>query len=278
MSVQLVIDDGSPNWWDSTAIWVVPGTDPLGAPGMPIVGQQAYLWARVRNAGSTDVQQAKVDFWVANPSLQLRKSIARHIGAAFTDVAAGGSQDVLCLVPWSVELVNGGHECVIAEASSPADPLSPAPTDPDLIDPPTYRQVAQRNLSVLMMSQMMMKVVTIGVHAGARAGRAASVELLTGGELDAASLKALGLKARNPADDRALAAGLSLEGGCARHMPEDRRLRLKLEPGTSSAVHLHLHASERLGRDHYALVRVVEHIGDKLAGGITFVVTAAEGR
>ena len=130
MAVELLIRDGSPYWWESPDIWVVPGTDPGGAPGTPAVGQQAYLWATVRNEGDLDVSQVQVDFWVANPSLQIRKSTANHIGTAFADITAGGSQDVLCLAPWQVTLVNGGHECVVVEASSPADPLSPPPAIP----------------------------------------------------------------------------------------------------------------------------------------------------
>ena len=38
MAVELLIRDGSPDWWESPDIWVVPGTDPGGAPGTPVVG------------------------------------------------------------------------------------------------------------------------------------------------------------------------------------------------------------------------------------------------
>jgi len=42
-------------------VWVAPGTDPEGTPGIP-VGQAVYLWARVRNAGHDSVDNAVVLF------------------------------------------------------------------------------------------------------------------------------------------------------------------------------------------------------------------------
>ncbi len=69
MGVKLVIRDGSPDWWESPDIWVVPGTDPNGPPGIPVSGKSAYLWAMVTNQGDVDALQVQVDFWVANPTL-----------------------------------------------------------------------------------------------------------------------------------------------------------------------------------------------------------------
>ena len=276
MAVQLLIEDGSPYYWNSGAIWAVPGSDPLGAPAVPVVGGQAYLWARVRNTGETDVSQAKVSFWIANPSLSLRKSTARLIGSAFADVTAGGSQDVLCLVPWTVELVNNGHECIIAEASSSYDPLAPAPADPDLIYPATYRQVAQRNLNVLLVSPFMSQHLTIGVHAGARAGRQAWAEIRHGGELDRTQLEQLGVRARRPAAKPAIHASLSLEP-CGREKRKvDERVQIEIPAGRSVALHLDVQAKDRLNPEEYHLITVVEHSGDRVLGGITFVVTSAE--
>src|SRR5579859_4220950 len=169
MPVILLIRDGTPNWWESPDIWVVPGTDPSGPAGTPIVGQIAYLWANITNQGDVDATQVQVDFWVANPSMQIRKSTSNHVGTAYADISAGMSQDVLCLVPWNVTLVNGGHECVVVEASSPADPLSPAPADPDVLDAPTYRQIAQRNLSVATMMGQVRREIILSIHEGARA-------------------------------------------------------------------------------------------------------------
>ena len=84
---------------------------------------------------------------------------------------------MLCLVPWHVTLVNGGHECAVVEASSPADPLSPPPIDPDVLDAPGYRQIAQRNLSVLIVAGTIRDELLVTVCAGARADKTAVIEV-----------------------------------------------------------------------------------------------------
>jgi hypothetical protein len=147
MSVELEIVDGSPHWWASPNIWVVPG-DPSGAPGMPVVGEDCFLYARVTNNGTTAVQNATVRFYWANPSVGFDRTTANHIGDANVSLDAGETQDVLCLIPWVPIFVNGGHECVLAEAfHSTDDPLPMTPA----FNVPTDRHVAQRNLSVVMM-------------------------------------------------------------------------------------------------------------------------------
>lgn len=152
MSVQLEIQDGSPHWWLSPDIWTVPGNDPQGTPGLPIVGMPCYVWARVHNTGSDPVQNATVRYYWANPSVGFDRNTANHIGTANVSLNAGETQDVLCLVPWMPSFVNNGHECVLAEAFHPS--LDPLPASP-AFNVPTDRHVAQRNLSVLMMSKMM---------------------------------------------------------------------------------------------------------------------------
>lgn len=152
MSVQLEIQDGSPNWWLSLDIWTVPGDDPEGAPGMPIVGQSCYLWARVHNTGDSAVTNATVRFYWANPSVGFDRSSANHIGNANVSLAVGETKEVLCLVAWQPIFVNGGHECVLAEAfHTSQDPL-PATL---AFNVPTDRHVAQRNLSVLQTAPKM---------------------------------------------------------------------------------------------------------------------------
>jgi hypothetical protein len=279
VAVELLIRDGSPDWWESPDIWVVPGTDPGGAPGTPVVGMPAYLWATVRNEGDLDALQVQVDFWVADPSLQIRKSTANHIGTAFADIAAGGSQDVLCLVPWHVTLVNGGHECVVVEASSPADPLSPPPADPDVLDPPDYRQIAQRNLSVLTVSGMIRSEFIITVSAGARADKAAVIEVVEGDALPAELLGSLGLKTRRYVGAERISAGLSERSLCGQERAEgDRALRLAVPRGTSAAAYLSVAAREPLAPEEYAVIRVVERDQERVAGGLSVVIVQAGNR
>ena len=67
----------------------------------------------------------------------------------------GQTADVLCLTPWTPTWVNGGHECLIAEVVSSADPPPPrTPADP--FDPPGERQMAQRNLNLVASSSRLL--------------------------------------------------------------------------------------------------------------------------
>jgi hypothetical protein len=146
MPVQLEIHDGNP-WWASPDIWVVPGDDPNGPIGSPVAGTPAYVWARVTNNGETAVSDATVRFYWANPSVGVDRTTANLIGTAFVALAGGQSDEVLCLTQWVPVFVNGGHECLVAEAFHPSlDPL-PATTD---FNVPTDRHVAQLNVSVAM--------------------------------------------------------------------------------------------------------------------------------
>ena len=275
MAIELLIRDGSPDWWESPDIWVVPGSDPNGAPGTPVVGNPAYLWATVRNEGDEDASQVQVDFWVANPSLQIRKSTANHIGTAFADVAAGSSQDVLCLVPWNVTLVNGGHECVVVEASDSADPLTPAPADPDVLDAPTYRQIAQRNLSVAVVSGSSAREVVIAVNAGVRADKVVEVELIDGRPLQSEALASLGVKVDRYIEPEQLSIALSHESMCGREAADGAKaLRLEVPRGTSAAVYLSVAGRRPLQPDEYSVVRVVEREGGRVIGGLSVVVQA----
>src|SRR6218665_2877518 len=148
VSAQLEIRDGTP-WWLSPDLWVVPGDDPSGAAGSPIAGQNNYLWARVRNTGDRAVSMARVDFFWSNPATGVLRSTSQQIGSplphppppgqqkltslsptpargvlrstsqqigsSFTDLAPGETKEVLCVSPWVPVIVNGGHECVVAQ-------------------------------------------------------------------------------------------------------------------------------------------------------------------
>jgi hypothetical protein len=130
VAVELLIQDGSPDWWESPDIRVVPGTDPSGAAETPIVGKPAYLWATVRNEGDVDASQVQVDFWVANPSLQIRKSTANHIGTAFADVAAGSAQEFNRTAPGTPPFIAArtvGGNFVASAVSIKFDPSLPRP-------------------------------------------------------------------------------------------------------------------------------------------------------
>lgn len=145
MAVQLEVADGTP-WYLSDDIWTVPN-DPEGPPAQPVVGQPCYLWARVQNDGTTRVENALVRFYWANPSVGFDRTTASLIGTSNVTLDPKSASDVLCLAPWVPVFVNGGHECVLAEAFHPS--LDPLPASP-VFDVPTDRHVAQRNLNVII--------------------------------------------------------------------------------------------------------------------------------
>jgi len=264
MSASLEIDDGSPWWWESLDIWVVPGTDPLGSPGAPVAGEPAYVWARVHNRGDIDVSSVLVNFWWSNPTTGVTRSLSNFIGNAYVDVAAGATEEVLCLSAWMPTIVNDGHECLVCEAISTADPLVPAPGDP--FDPFTYHQVAQRNLSVLGAAPV---AASLQMAQGSFGGGEIVLLVEIGGILDDAALVTLGLQEWRPAQEPFVRAGLASSPAC--DVEFDEQLRVETRPGQVAGAFLHIRPVEVARKGEYTLVRVRE-TGTDAAGGITYVV------
>lgn len=270
MPAHLLIRDGSP-WWLSPDVWVVPGNDPNGTEGSPIAGMPAYLWARVSNTGNVDVSGCRVDFYWADPSAQMVVGVATFIGSAFADIAAGDTQDVLCLVPWTPVTVNGGHECVLAVAHGAGDqnPIPDPLPNGYAFDPPSHDQVAQLNLSVLQASMLSMPLMVF-VNAVDRVGKRAQLSVEFGGDLDDGLLKRLGLKSLKPAREPLVEVKFGQKPRCSD--PEaTRTLKLEVPRGGRSAVFVHIDA-QRLPRGHYQLVHVLERSGDKVVGGVSYLV------
>lgn len=160
MSVELSIDDGNP-WYLSPDIWVVPGNDPNGPIGMPVAHKPAYVWVRVNNRGTAPVSNAVVRYYWADPSTAVTVSTANLIGVSYVSLNPGEEKDVLCLSPWIPTWANNGHECLIAEAFSVEDPL-PQRGAGDTFDVPNDRHVAQRNISVIYASSMVIHPFIVG--------------------------------------------------------------------------------------------------------------------
>jgi hypothetical protein len=272
VAVQLLIRDGNPYWYLSPDIWVVPGTDPSGSPGSPIAGQTAYLWARVANTGSTDANGVRVDFYWANPALQVTRSNATLIGSAYADVPAGGAQDALCLVPWTPVIVNDGHECLVAVANHPGDPL-PSPL-PDAFDPPTYAQVAQKNLTVLVVG-MHALMLTITVSGRERTDKSVTLTSELGGELDAGTLASVGLRGFRPAKEHAVEVGLDqVRRNVGDKDPIGKgEITLAVSRRTSAALYVTIR-SKNLAENEYQLVQIVERAKDKVLGGLGLLVVS----
>jgi len=270
MSVQLLIRDGNPYWYLSPDIWVVPGNDPSGPPGSPIAGQPSYLWAHVANTGDTDVSGVRVDFYWANPAFQVLRSTSTMVGSAFADVAAGGGQDALCLVAWIPVMVNNGHECLVAVANHSADPLPSPP--PDDFDPPAYRQVAQKNLTVLQAS-MHSFPRSLTIPGSQRSEKAVEVVAEVGGELDELSLQRLGLRDIRPTRDKMVEVGLDHNPQCfgEKERLGPTRLQIVVPRGQSTSIYASIRARQ-LAKNEYQLVRFEEKQDGKVLGGLAFVV------
>lgn len=274
MTVELEIRDGSPSWWNSPDIWVVPGNDPNGSPGQPIAGQAAYLWGRVHNNGSSPANSARVNFYWSNPATGVLRSNSTLIGTSFVDLDPGETQEVLCLTPWIPTIVNDGHECVVAEVIHAADPL-PNPL-PDAFDPPAYEQIAQRNLSVLSMTSAMM-ILPIQISAPAREKKSFEIAVHFAEEIDPKSLHQLGIRKLKYSDAPLVNAELSLNRECGKINQKSCccHLHVDLSPGTSKAVYLKVD-SRGLKPGLYTPIDVVAKEGKKVVGGVTFIAVSSE--
>jgi hypothetical protein len=269
----LEIEDGNP-WWLSPDIWVVPGNDPNGAPGQPTAGEPAFLWARVHNKGEQSATGSRVNYYWSNPAAGVLRSNSTAVGFAFVDLDAGETKDVLCIIPWVPVVVNDGHECVVAEVIHTSDPL-PSPL-PDPFDPPTYRQVAQKNLTVLVMKKRMARILPIQISAPKRAARELLITAEPGGRLDDRLLAQVGLKEFQRVDG-GLNFGLSLDASCdtATDVPTEQSIRVALKPGTARPVYLRVAAADLPPRS-YMLLHVVSRSEQRIEGGISYVVVPGE--
>jgi hypothetical protein len=272
MAVELEIRDGDP-WWLSPDIWAVPGDDPEGAPGVPIVDRPCFLHARVRNRGKSSVADATVRFYWANPALGPDRNTATLVGTSFVSLTPGQDADVLCLTPWSPIFVNGGHECLIAEAFEPsADPL---PSVPDF-NVPTDRHVAQRNISVVIAAQKRLFHMSFEVHNPSRRKRRFTVRAKEGdrGQVERL-LPALSPQVKLPKGwGRVTRAGF-LRTPC----PDEGQIDgapqqidgLDASPGQRQGVTL----AGRL-EGGAALLHVLQEIDGKTVGGLSVLVLAKE--
>jgi len=89
--------------------------------------------------GDQPANGATVNIYWSNPATSVLRSNSTLVGSAFVDLNPGETKEVLCVIPWIPQIVNNGHECVVAEAIHPSDPLAPPPGD--AFDPPTYHQI-----------------------------------------------------------------------------------------------------------------------------------------
>src|SRR5215218_4612299 len=144
MAVEVEVKDGNP-WYLSPDIWTVPGNDPEGTLGIPIIGQPCYVWARVHNNGDTSVTQASVHFYWANPNVGFNRNTAERIGVSSVNLGVdehNKTAEVLCVTPKVPSFLDEGHRCILVEAFHRFhDPLPVGKV-------PFDRHVAQRNFVI----------------------------------------------------------------------------------------------------------------------------------
>lgn len=269
MSVQLEIADGNP-WWLSFDIWTVPGEDPDAPEGPATVGTPCYVWARVRNTGTSRIENATVRFYWANPNVGFNRQTATPIGTAYVSLNGGGdTQNVLCLTPWVPAFVNGGHECLLVEAFHPS--LDPLPLTPEF-NAATDRHVAQRNLTVLTAQGDSMFRIPFEVRnpTAREQAYALSVRLADEDQISrvAKNLRRRDLTRSSGKDTR---LGLSIEhtpNWCATASKGEPHLERVLVPAGGSVGVLLV---GKVGAKP-SLVHVVQQLGDKEVGGTSFLL------
>lgn len=266
MSVALEIRDGNP-WWLSLDIRTVPGNDPEGAEGTPAVGTPCYVWTRVQNTGTTRVVDATVRFYWANPGVGFDRTTAQPIGTAFVSLESGESQEVLCLTPWLPSFVNGGHECLLAEAFHPS--LDPLPLSP-AFDVPTDRHVAQRNLTVLAAGGAMFRF-PIEVHNPSTRSQAFTLDVqLANDEHFARVVDRFGsrVRANGSAAPRKLGLAMGAAHLCGREESGERTLDRVVVPARGAVGVLLVGEAG----DGPSLVHVVQRQGDREIGGLSVLL------
>ena len=125
-------------FYESPDIWV-ESPDPSG---QVVAGEPNFVNARIFNLGKAPAAPTRVDFYWGDPSVGLSAADMNLIGTEWVEVDPLRSLVVRCSTPWVPVLVNGGHECLIVNASNA------------ILDPIQYpfqaaldRHVGQRNLT-----------------------------------------------------------------------------------------------------------------------------------
>ncbi|HEY6433526.1 MAG TPA: hypothetical protein VIZ17_16215 [Acetobacteraceae bacterium] len=172
MSGPLYIQQGSPHWWLSPAIWVTPVGDPATKIANPIAGQDYTVWVQVQNRYPDPVDNSWNLFvcWTiptagsitvasitSNQILNgVISPIAGTVGLPITTPIPGASGATPSIVnlqaakTWTPSYEHNGHECLIAlayfEQSIGGLPVSTLKGDAPWQQ--TYT-IAQHNLGVL---------------------------------------------------------------------------------------------------------------------------------
>jgi len=139
-------------FWESPDVIVVPGVvDSLegNTPTLtPRAGEDHTVFVRTWNLGRLPAPATKVRAWWANPAFGFPDGVPQYIGGATVDLEDQYHFPACRAVvripePWVPEMVNGGHECLLAKVDGFADRAASG------WQAGTQRHVGQRNLTVL---------------------------------------------------------------------------------------------------------------------------------
>lgn len=129
-------------FWESPDIAI---EGPSGDPDVATPGQVNKVKVHVWNLGLADCWAAHVDLYWCDPSVGINPAVANPIGSQVLPLAAG--QHAVVSFDWTPVLVNGGHECLVAQVYDPVSDPVVAP-----FNPVQDRHVGQRNITVVQMA------------------------------------------------------------------------------------------------------------------------------
>jgi hypothetical protein len=122
-------------------------------------------------------------------------------------------------------------------------------------------------------------MIALTISGLTRVDKAVTVAAELGGELDRATLASLGLRERRLAKNPKVEVGLARQPRCVGDNEPigEHRLELSVPRGTSAPIYAAVRA-KALGKDEYALVRIVERSHDREIGGFGLVIVAGAGK
>jgi len=273
MATKIEIYDGE-TWWASPDIWIVPGDDPNGTPGQPVAGQTNYVWANVHNNGTTDINGIRVNFYWSNPATGVLRSTSTLIGSGYVDLREGETKQVLCISPWVPIVVNGGHECLVAEALTNLDPL-PTPLS-DEFDPKRYHQIAQKNVQVISFSSSMASmIIPIQISATPRKRKSVKISIQKGKLSEKEQIKLFNQLGINPKkykeQSNSVLFGLSEKNFTGKDFFGASSIDLKIHEKTSQSLYVHLGQSDK-PQSGFEILLITETIDKKVVGGNTIII------
>jgi hypothetical protein len=131
--------------WLSPDVTVSPHNDLSAYTRLLEAGKTYQLACTVRNRGELGVPSAKVEFFLADPTLGFDTRFATRLGVASGWAGPGSSAKVT--ISYTVPPAAAGHKCLFVRtfSFSPVD----LPLDDFRLDPITDRHVAQLNLDIV---------------------------------------------------------------------------------------------------------------------------------